>query len=233
MNNFLGEFLGTTTMITLGCGLGAGINLKKTFNSQQPDWFYIAFSWGIAVTMGIYVAGSIGSLGHLNPAVTISLAVNGSFPWSKVFSYLLGQYLGALLGALIVAIHFWPYFKVSKNSDTIGIFANVSQIKSPFFNFISEFFATFFFMLILNNLGNFTSGLKPLMVGLVIFVIGAGLGTTTGFSLNPARDLGPRLIYTIVPIPYKGSAEWWFAWVPFIGPICGAIFASELQLLIK
>ena len=182
----LGEFLGTLTLIVLGCGVGAGLNLNKTMAHGQSDWFYVTFAWGIAVTMGVYVAASFGAQGHLNPAVTIAFAVAGTFPWSQVAPYLVGQFLGAFLGAVLVMIQFWPHFKATKDPkrNNIGIFSTVPGIRSNLFNFLSELIATFVFMLVLYNLGDFTTGLKPVVVGLVIFVIGAGLGTTTGFALG-------------------------------------------------
>ena len=170
----LGEFLGTLTLIVLGCGVGAGLNLNKTMAHGQSDWFYVTFAWGIAVTMGVYVAASFGAQGHLNPAVTIAFAVAGTFPWSHVVPYLVGQFLGAFLGAVLVMIQFWPHFKATKDPkhNNIGIFSTVPGIRSNLFNFLSELIATFIFMLVLYNLGDFTTGLKPVVVGLVIFVIG-------------------------------------------------------------
>lgn len=231
----LGEFLGTLTLIVLGCGVGAGLNLNKTMAHGQSDWFYVTFAWGIAVTMGVYVAASFGAQGHLNPAVTIAFAVAGTFPWSQVAPYLVGQFLGAFLGAVLVMIQFWPHFKATKDPkhNNIGIFSTVSGIRSNLFNFLSELIATFVFMLVLYNLGDFTTGLKPVVVGLVIFVIGAGLGTTTGFALNPARDWGPRLAYTIIPVPNKSRAMWDYAWVPMLGPLAGALLATLLQMTVK
>lgn len=236
MNGFVGEFFGTCVLIVLGQSVAAGGNLNKTFGKATgTNWFYITFAWGVAVTMGVYVAGSLGSLGHLNPAITIAYALFGLFPWNHVIPYLLGQFLGAFLGATIVIIHFYPQFKAAKtirDGNSVAIFATKPTIKNDLFNFLSEFIATFFFTQILLNLGDFSQGLKPFVVGLVIFIIGAGLGTTTGFALNPARDLAPRLAYTILPVPNKDGAHWEYAWVPLLGPIGGAIAATAIQSLI-
>ncbi len=237
MNGFIGELLGTCVLMVLGNGLGAGLNLKKTYgNEQSNNWFFVSFLWGMAVTMGVYVAGMFGSLGHLNPAVTIGFACFGLFPWSHVLPYLLGQFIGAFLGAAIVILQFYPHFKETPSEadgNSVGIFATMPAIKNNVFNFISEVIATFFFILILLNLGDFSKGLKPFVVGLVIFAIGAGLGTTTGFALNPARDWSPRLAYTILPVPHKASAHWEYAWVPMVGPIVGAILATALEVVIS
>lgn len=153
-------------------------------------------------------------------------------PWSNVIPYLLGQFLGAFVGAVLVIIQFYPQFKATPNEEegnNVGIFATRPAINSPIFNFFSEVIATFAFIFILLNLGNFTQGLKPFIVGMVIAVVGTCLGTTTGFALNPARDWSPRLAYTILPIPNKGVSEWWYAWVPMCGPIVGGLLACALQ----
>lgn len=231
MSGFIGEFFGTMILIVLGVGTMASVNLNKSY-AKGANWTYICVAWGMAVTMGVYVAGLLGSQGHLNPAVTIGFALFGYFPWADVVSYLLGQFLGAFVGAALVAIHYYPHFKASPDEASgnhVGIFSTRPAIQNPLFNFLSETIATWAFVFILLNLGNFTAGLKPFIVGLVIMVIGMGLGSTTGFALNPARDWGPRLAYTILPIPHKGGGEWNYAWVPMCGPIVGGILASGLQ----
>lgn len=235
MDGFIGEFFGTMILIMLGAGTGAGFNLNKAY-AKGANWTFVCLSWGMAVAMGVYVAGSLGSMGHLNPVVTIGFACFGFFPWSQVLPYLAGQFLGAFVGAALVIIQFFPHFKATPDEasgNQVGIFATRPAIKSPLFNFISELFATFAFIFILLNLGNFTQGLKPFIVGFLIFVIGTGLGTTTGFAINPARDWGPRLAYTILPVPNKGSAYWGYAWVPMLGPLAGGILAAAIQFALK
>lgn len=232
MNGFIGEFFGTMILILLGCGACASNNLKKVYG-QGSGWLFICFSWGMAVTMGVYVAGALGSLGHLNPAVTIPFAIFGLFPWANVVPYLLGQFLGAFVGAALVMIHFYPHFKESKgeaDGNHVGNFATRPAIKNPLFNCLSEVIATFAFVYILLNLGNFTTGLKPLIVGLLIMTVGTCLGTTTGFALNPARDWAPRFAYTILPVPNKEGAEWDYAWVPMVGPLLGGFLATALYV---
>lgn len=208
MNGFSGEFFGTLILILIGCGCSASVNLKKNY-ATGSNWWFVCASWGLAVTMGVYVAGFLGSQGHLNPAVTIPFAIYGLFPWHQVLPYLAGQFLGAFVGAVLVVIQYYPQFAVTKSGEgnTVGIFATRPAIKSPLFNFLSEVIATFAFIFILLNLGNFTVGIKPFIVGLVITVIGTGLGSTTGFALNPARDWSPRFAYTVLPVPNKAGAE--------------------------
>lgn len=236
MSGFMGEFLGTLVLIVFGVGSGAATNLKGNYARSQ-NWTFIALAWGLAVTFGVYVAGQFGSQGHLNPAVTIGFAVFGFFPWSQVGGYLLGQFLGAFLGAVIVMIQYYPHFKAASGGATdgnsVGIFATGPAIKNPLFNYLSETIATFFFVFVLLNLGNFTTGLKPLIVGLLIVVVGQTLGGTTGFAINPARDFAPRLAYAILPVPNKGSANWSYAWVPILGPLSGGLIAAAVEALLK
>lgn len=234
MNGFIGEFFGTFILILVGGGCSAAINLKKNY-AYGSGWWYVCISWGLAVTMGVYVAGHLGSQGHLNPAVTIPYALFGLFPWKLVIPYLLGQFLGAFAGACLVVVQYYPQFKATKTvatGNSIAIFATRPAIKSPLFNFLSELIATFAFVFILLNLGNFTTGIKPFVVGLLIAVVGTGLGPTTGFAMNPARDWSPRLAYTILPVPNKGPAEWSYAWVPMCGPLVGGILACLVEKIL-
>lgn len=233
MNGFLGEFMGTMILIILGTGCGASVNLKKNYG-HASNWLFITIAWGMAVSFGVYVAASLGSQGHLNPAVTLALAAFRKFPAGQVVPYLAGQFLGAFVGAAVVALHFYPQFKATKANEgnCVGIFTTGPAIKNNLFNFLSEMIATFVFIFCLINLGDFTQGLKPLIVGLLIMVVGQALGGTTGFALNPARDFAPRLAYSILPIPNKGAANWSYAWVPILGPICGGLLAVFLKTLI-
>jgi len=156
-------------------------------------------------------------------------------PWKEVIPYILGQFIGAFIGATIVAIHYYPHFKETKTAEegnTVGIFATLPSINNPLFNFLSEVIATFVFIFTLLNLGNFTQGLKPLIVGFLIATIGLALGGTTGFALNPARDWGPSFAYTVLPVPNKTNAHWDYAWVPMCGPLAGGILAAGLQFIL-
>ena len=234
MSGFTGEFLGTMVLIILGVGCCAGVNLKGNY-AKGSDWTFVCLAWGMAVTFGVYVAGNFGSQGHLNPAVTLGFAAFGFFPIKSVLPYLLGQFLGAFVGAAIVIIHYAPHFQAAKSSaegNSVGIFATGPAIRNPLFNFLSEMIATFTFIFCLLNLGDFTKGLKPLIVGLLIMVIGQALGGTTGFALNPARDFAPRLAYAILPVPNKGDANWEYAWVPVLCPIAGGLAAAFLQMFL-
>ncbi|MGX7024752.1 MIP/aquaporin family protein [Vagococcus hydrophili] len=234
MQEYIAEFIGTMVLIVLGIGLGASVNLKKAY-AKGSNWLYICFGWGLAVAFGVYVAGFLGSEAHLNPAVTIAFSLSGLFAKEKVIGYIIAQFLGAFVGAIIIAIHYYPHFKEATSEEDgnhIGIFGSGPAIPNKLFNFLSEMIATFFFVFILLNLGNFTEGLKPLIVGLVITSVGLALGSTTGYALNPCRDFSPRLVYAILPIPNKGDANMSYAWVPIVGPIVGAILATLLFTLL-
>ncbi len=234
MQEYVAEFIGTMVLIVLGVGLGASVNLKKAY-AKGSNWLYICFGWGLAVAFGVYVAGFMGSDAHLNPAITLAFAAFDMFPKDKVIGYIIAQFLGAFLGAVIIAIHYYPHFKettTEEEGNHVGIFGSGGAISNKLFNCISETIATFFFVFILLNLGNFTEGLKPLIVGLTITSVGLALGSTTGYALNPCRDFSPRLAYKILPIPNKGDAHMEYAWVPIVGPIIGALLASLLYTII-
>ncbi|KRM55358.1 MIP/aquaporin family protein [Lacticaseibacillus sharpeae] len=234
MSGFLGEFLGTMVLIVFGVGCGAGISLRKSLAHGQ-SWLFVTLAWGMAVTFGVYVAAHFGTDGHLNPAVTLAFAAFGYFPWREVPGYLLGQFLGAFVGAALVILQYYPHFwqtKTEADGNTVGIFATGPAIKAPFFNFLSEVIATFMFIFTLLNLGDFSTGLKPFIVGLLIMVVGQTLGGTTGFALNPARDFAPRLAYAVLPVPNRGQVHWEYAWVPIAGPIIGGLLAAGLERML-
>ncbi|MDO4911970.1 MAG: MIP/aquaporin family protein [Lactobacillus sp.] len=234
MHGFIGEFMGTFTLIALGVGTGAEVNLKRT-EGCHSNWNFITFTWGLAFAFAIYVAGSFGSEAHLNPAVTIAFALYNKLPANDVLPYLAGQFLGAFCGAAAAAIHYWQHFKATKTKEdgnVVGIFATGPAIYSPINNLMNEIFDTFILVFVLLNLGKFTVGLQPLIIGLMVMMIGNSLGGTTGFSMNPARDLMPRLAYTILPIPNKTDANWGYAWIASVGPMIGAIIAVGAHKLI-
>ncbi|WP_077213623.1 MIP/aquaporin family protein [Bacillus dakarensis] len=222
MSPYMGEALGTMILIIFGAGIGAGSSLKGSY-ANNAGWIVITIAWGLAVTMGVFAVGSI-SGAHLNPAVTIALAIEGSFAWNDVAGYILAQLLGAIAGAAIVFLHYLPHWKVTNDPAVkLGVFATSPAIPHTFSNLLSEIIGTFILVLGLLFIGanKFTEGLNPIAVGLLIVVIGMSLGGTTGYAINPARDLGPRIAHFLLPIPGKGSSNWGYAWIPVIGPIMG------------
>lgn len=227
MSAYTAEFLGTLLLILLGNGVVAGVVLKGT-KSENAGWLTIVVGWGISVTLAIYAAGRI-SGAHLNPAVTIGLAVQGGFPWADVPGYILAQFAGAITGATLVWIHYAPHWKLTTDGDTKrAAFCTSPSTRNPFYNIISETIATCVLVLVILLIGQneFSQGLNPMAIGLLIVAIGLGLGGTTGFAINPARDLGPRIAHFILPIPGKASSDWGYAWIPVIGPIAGGILAA-------
>lgn len=226
-----GEFFGTMILIVCGCGVNAANSLNKTYvKNLGPSWVLTVFGWGFGVVFGVYTAAWFGAPGHLNPAVTVGAVFGGGFPLEQVLPYILAQTVGAMVGAAIVILHYYPHFKDTppEEGNGVGIFGTGPAINNPSFNFISEFLATFIFIFALNTLGDFTVGLKPYIVGMLIVVIGISMGGTTGYAINPARDLGPRLTYQLLPVPHKTSANWSYAWIPILGPILGGIAANLL-----
>ena len=208
MSPYLAEFFGTLLLIVLGNGVVAGVVLKGT-KSENAGWLTIVLGWGLAVTFAIYAVGHI-SGAHLNPAVTIALAYSGSFQWSEVPLYILAQFLGAFVGALVVWIQFFPHWKRTEDASTkLAVFCTAPAIRSTLSNLISEIVATAVLVLGLLILGanSFAEGLNPLVVGALIISIGLSLGGTTGFAINPARDLGPRIAHFILPISGKRDSD--------------------------
>ena len=224
MNPYLAEFIGTAVLISFGGGIVAGTVLKNS-NSFNAGWLTICLSWGLGVTMAIYAVGTI-SGAHLNPAVTLGFAIVGDFPWSDVPGYIIGQMLGAMTGATIVWIMYKAHWaKTESQESKLAVFCTAPAERSFPNNFVSEMIATFFLMFGLSFIGanNFADGLNPLIVGLLIAAIGFSFGGTTGFAINPARDLGPRIAHAILPIAGKGGSDWAYSWVPVAGPILGGM----------
>lgn len=226
-----GEFIGTMILTLFGTGVGCTVSLKKTAASAVgANWVLVAFGWGAAVMLGVYSASYFGAPGHLNPAVTISFAIGSLIPWSQVAPFIVAQMIGGFLGALITAIHFLPHFKETgpDEGNTVGIFATAPSIDNPFMNFVSEIIATFAFVFTLLLLpGNdFPAGIQPLILLFLLVGISFSFGSTTGYAINPARDLAPRLMYTLIPLPNKNKDyNWRYAWIPLCGPIVGATIA--------
>ena len=224
MNHFIAELIGTSILVLLGDGVVAGVLLKKS-KAENGGWIVIAVGWALAVTMAVYAVGNI-SGAHINPAVTLSLAANGDFPWTEVPFYIAGQFAGAFLGACLVWLYYLPHWKATENADAkLAIFCTGPAIRHTPGNFISEFLGTFvlIFGLLMIGANEFTQGLNPLVVGLLILAIGTSLGGTTGYAINPARDLGPRIAHAFLPIPGKRDSDWGYAWIPVLGPIVGGV----------
>ena len=222
MSAFWGEVIGTMILIVFGAGVCAGANLAKSY-AKNGGWIVITAAWGLGVTLGVYAVGSI-SGAHLNPAVTVGLAFTGNFAWADVPEYILAQMIGAILGAAIIFLQYLPHWKETEDPGTkLGVFSTGPAIPHSFSNLLSEIIGTFILLLGLQFIGanEFTEGLNPIAVGVLIFAIGMSLGGTTGYAINPARDLGPRIAHAILPIAGKGSSNWSYAWIPVVGPILG------------
>jgi glycerol uptake facilitator protein len=227
MSAFLGELVGTMVLIILGGGVVAGSILKGT-KAENSGWIVITIGWGLAVTLGVYTATKF-SGAHLNPAVTLGLAAVGDFPWSDVLPYIIAQLLGAILGATIVWVHYLPHWRETRDQMTkLAVFATGPAIRKPWSNLLSEMIGTFILLFGISAIGanKFTEGLNPLVVGLLVVAIGLSLGATTGYAINPARDLGPRIAHFILPIYGKGSSDWAYAWIPIVGPIIGGMLGA-------
>ncbi|PKR83633.1 MIP/aquaporin family protein [Heyndrickxia camelliae] len=227
MSEFLGELVGTMILIIFGGGVVGGVVLKKT-KAEGSGWIVITIGWGLAVTMGAYAVGSI-SGAHLNPAVTLAFAAIGKFPWAKVPVYIAAQIIGAIIGAIIVFFLYLPHWRETEDKVAkLAVFATDPAIRSPLANLISEMIGTFILIMGLLFIGanRFTEGLNPAIVGLLITAIGLSLGSTTGYAINPARDLGPRIAHAFLPIAGKGSSDWGYAWIPILGPIIGGVYGA-------
>ncbi|TSB45263.1 MIP/aquaporin family protein [Alkalicoccobacillus porphyridii] len=224
---FLAEMFGTMVLLILGGGVIAG-NLLKKSKAEGAGWIAICVAWGLAVTMGVYVSGTV-SDAHINPAVTLSFAVIGEFPWSMVPAYIAGQLLGAFIGACVVYLHYLPHWKETKDKDLkLSVFATDPAIPHSPSNVISEAIGTamLIFGLLAIGANQFAEGLNPFIVGLLITAIGFSLGGPTGYAINPARDFGPRLAHFLLPIHDKGSSNWSYSWVPIVGPVLGGVLGA-------
>lgn len=233
MSTFLAELLGTMILILLGNGVVANVCLKKS-KANGGGWMVIATGWALAVAVPVFIFGPI-SGAHFNPAVTIANAAIGNFAWSDVPMYIIAQMIGAILGGCLVYLHYLPHWKETEDKDTkLACFATGPAIPSTLGNFISEFIGTFVLIFALLGIGNtpMVDGLSPIVVGLVIWVIGLTLGGTTGYAINPARDLGPRIAHALLPIPGKGDSNWKYAWIPVVAPIIGGVVAAVVFSII-
>ena len=221
------EFFGTFILVLLGDGVITNVSLEKS-KAKDGGWLAIALGWGFAVTIAVYCAGFMGPA-HLNPAVTLGFAMIGEFEWSLVIPFIISQLLGAFCAAVVIWWNFMPHWKETKDEKTIlGSFVTIPAIRNKKANFLSEAIGTFVlvFGLLALTRNQFSDGLKALIVGMIVGALVLSLGGTTGYALNPARDLGPRIAHQILPIANKGDSDWDYAWVPVLGPITGGILGA-------
>ncbi|MCF0182296.1 MAG: aquaporin family protein [Muribaculaceae bacterium] len=226
MENYILEFFGTLVLVLFGDGVCCACSLNKS-KAQGAGWVVIALGWGLAVMMGALIAGPSG--GHLNPAVTIALAMAGTFAWENVAGYIVAQMLGGFVGAVVVYLFYKDHFDATDDQATkLGVFCTAPAIKNTPLNFFGEFVATFMLIFAIFAIGKVwgTAGLLP--ITWVITAIGMSLGATTGYAMNAARDLSPRLAHAVLPIKGKGSSDWGYSWIPVVAPIAGAVAAAML-----
>lgn len=243
MSPFSAEIIGTMLLILLGNGVVANVVLNKT-KGNSSGWIVITFGWSMAVFTGVVVSASV-SGAHLNPAVSIGLAIAGSFPWSDVPLYILAQMIGASLGTSLVWLMYRDHYRITEDASAkLATFCTSPAIRNTSTNLLSEVLGTFvlIFAVLFIEGPNFLpvdestpaglGSLGALPVSLIVLVIGLALGGTTGYAINPARDLGPRIMHQILPVSGKGKSEWSYAWIPVLGPILGAASAAGLFLLL-
>lgn len=227
MLQLFGEFLGTGLLILLGNGVVAGVLLHKS-KAQNSGWLVITLAWGLAVTVAVYASASL-SGAHLNPAVSFALAIKGDLAWSLFLPYALAQIAGAMAGSGLVYLHYLPHWKETEDADAkLAIFCTAPAIPHTVSNMISEVIGTFVlvFGILAIGINKMADGFGPFMVGMLVVVVGLALGGTTGYAINPARDLGPRIMHALLPIHGKRDSNWGYAWIPVIAPLIGAALAA-------
>ncbi|MEL6251638.1 MAG: MIP/aquaporin family protein [Bacteroidota bacterium] len=250
MSEFIAEFIGTMILLLLGNGVVMNVLLKET-TGHDAGWIVITAGWGMAVFVGVFITMDV-SGAHLNPAVTFGLAAAGKFAWAKVPSFIAAQCLGAAVGTSLAWLMYRKHYAVTESKgDKLGTFATAPSIPSTIDNFISEMIGTFVLVFAVlyiaspeisigavdgvavegSKIGLGALGALP--VGLLVFAIGMSLGGPTGYAINPARDLMPRIMHTILPIPNKGDSNWGYAWIPVAGPIAGGLVAAGLFHLLQ
>jgi glycerol uptake facilitator protein len=227
MSPFIAEFVGTSMLILLGNGVVANVVLSKT-KGNGGGWIVIAFGWSMAVFVGVF-ASAAASGAHLNPAITIGLAIKTG-DWSQVPLYIAAQMLGAMFGSFLVWLSYRQHFDATDDKDLkLAVFCTAPAIRSPLNNFISEVIGTFMLMLgamYLTSPEAKLGSIDAIPVAFLVLAIGLSLGGSTGYAINPARDLGPRIVHFILPIKNKRDSDWSYSWVPVLGPIVGAVLAA-------
>jgi glycerol uptake facilitator protein len=233
MSPYVAEFFGTMILILLGNGVVAGVLLKGS-KAENAGWLTIVLGWGLAVTLAIYAVGRI-SGAHINPAITIGLWAAGDFSADLVAGYILAQFAGAFVGAALVWLHYFPHWKVSDNPGfKLASFSCAPAIRTSIPNLIGEIIGTMVLVtgVLFIGANKFADGLNPLVVGALVTSIGLSLGGTTGFAINPARDLGPRIAHAVLPIAGKGTSDWNYSWIPVVGPLIGALLGAGLYRIL-
>lgn len=227
MTEFMGEFMGTMTLILLGGGVNAATSLEKSY-AKGSGWIVVTAGWAFAVACGIFVAKALGGSGALNPVGPISNIVLGKETWEANLVQVAAEFCGAFVGAVLVWIQYWPHWKETKDAATKrGVFCTSPAIRNTPANFMSEFIGTFALVLIATSIGEALDGtMQAPLIGMVVWAVGLSLGGSTGYAINPARDFSPRLAHALLPIAGKGGSDWGYAWLPVVGPISGAIVAS-------
>ena len=235
MKVFLAELIGTMVLVLLGDGACANVLLNKS-KGKDSGWIVIATGWGFAVTMAVYVAGWV-SGGHINPAVTIGFVAVGKLTLPAAIPYFTGQFTGAFLGGVLVWLAYLPHWKETEDPDRkLAVFCTIPAIRNLKLNLLTEIIGTA--MLLLGVLGIFNvhnsigQGIGPYLVGLLVFSIGLSLGGPTGYAINPARDLGPRIAHFVLPIPGKRDSDWGYSWVPVVGPLIGCLLGAFLYQIV-
>jgi glycerol uptake facilitator protein len=248
MHTWLAEAIGTMILVLLGDGIVANALLAKS-KGQNAGWIAITTGWGVAVAVAVYAVGRI-SGAHLNPAVTIALATIGSFPWADVAGYIAAQMVGAFAGGVLVWIAYGPHWRATTDADAkLAVFSTGPAIRATAGNLAAEIIGTavllFGILAIAANAQTltrpgdvdlsvvFSRGLQPLLVGILVLGIGLSLGGPTGYAINPARDLGPRLAHAVLPIPGKRDSDWSYSWIPVVGPIIGGIIGALLYTIVE
>jgi glycerol uptake facilitator protein len=231
MSPYVAELIGTMLLVILGDGVVANVVLNRS-KGQNSGWIVITTGWGLAVMVAAYSVGTI-SGAHLNPAITLGLASIEQFKWDLVPGYIAAQIAGGFLGAVVVWLAYLPHWGITEDkSSKLGVFATIPAVRKPALNALTEAIGTFVLVVgvlaipSVKNLNpdlGFAKGLGPLLVGLLVFSIGLSLGGSTGYAINPARDLGPRLAHFFLPISGRGDSDWGYSWVPIVGPIIGGI----------
>ena len=235
MQHIIGwEIVGTGLLILLGDGVVAAVLLNKS-KAQNSGWIVITFGWGMAVMVAVYSVGQFTGA-HLNPAVTVGFWVAGVTDGGDVPKYLIGEFVGAFIGAALVVAAYWDHFKETEDQGLkLAVFSTGPAIRNYPLNVVTEIIGTFVLvygvltMLVANKAGVFMiAGGQPLIVGLLVLAIGLSLGGPTGYAINPARDLGPRIAHALLPVPGKGPSDWAYSWVPVVGPLIGGALAGAL-----